>query len=90
MKQIFNDNALSIMDRMIAKDFKVDLIVTDPPYPVTSRGNAGNSGGMLQKDINKKGKVFENNDTHVKVWGEKLYQVLKESGHCVNTKRRNK
>ena len=24
----------------------VDLIVTDPPYKTTSRGNAGNSGGM--------------------------------------------
>ena len=30
-------------------DESIDLIVTDPPYPVTSRGSAGNSGGMLQK-----------------------------------------
>ena len=82
MNKIFNDNAIAIMDRMIAKDYKVDLVVTDPPYPTTSRGCAGNSGGMLQKDINKKGKVFENNDTHVKVWGEKLYQILKDTGHC--------
>lgn len=31
------------------KDESVDLIVTDPPYLTTSRGCAGNSGGMLQK-----------------------------------------
>jgi DNA modification methylase len=32
----------------------IDLIVTDPPYPTTPRGNAGNSGGMLQKEIKEK------------------------------------
>ncbi|WRK54641.1 hypothetical protein SD457_06855 [Coprobacillaceae bacterium CR2/5/TPMF4] len=30
-------------------DKSIDLVVTDPPYKTTSRGNAGNSGGMLQK-----------------------------------------
>ena len=30
-------------------DNSIDFIVTDPPYRVTSRGSAGNSGGMLQK-----------------------------------------
>lgn len=30
-------------------DDSVDLVVTDPPYRTTARGNAGNSGGMLQK-----------------------------------------
>ena len=29
-------------------DNSIDLLITDPPYPTTSRGNAGNSGGMLQ------------------------------------------
>ena len=35
-------------------DESIDLIVTDPPYKVSSRGNAGNTGGMLQKKINMK------------------------------------
>lgn len=26
-------------------DESIDLIVTDPPYRTTARGNAGNSGG---------------------------------------------
>ena len=88
MNKIFNDNAIAIMDRMIAKEYKVDLVVTDPPYPTTARGCAGNSGGMLQKDINKKGKVFENNDTHVKVWGDKLiYKFENGKYHLVKDER---
>jgi len=45
MNKIFNDNAIAIMDRMIAKDYKVDLVVTDPPYPTTPRGCAVIAGG---------------------------------------------
>lgn len=48
--------------RLLLKDLddeSVDLIVTDPPYKTTARGNAGNSGGMLQKKINMQGKVFK-------------------------------
>lgn len=60
----------------------VDLIVTDPPYRVTSRGNAGNSGGMLQKDINKKGMVFSHNDVTPQEYAPEFYRVLKDGSHC--------
>ena len=63
-------------------DKSVDLIATDPPYRTTSRGNAGNSGGMLQKDINKKGKVFEFNDVEIKQYAEEFYRILKDGTHC--------
>lgn len=43
----------------------VDLVVTDPPYRTTARGNAGNSGGMLQKEINKKEKYFHTMKLHL-------------------------
>ena len=82
MKLLFNDDSISIMDRMNNKDFKVDMIATDPPYSVTSRGCNGNSGGMFAKDINKKGKVFEHNNTPITVWAEKLFKLLKDGGHC--------
>ena len=82
LNEIYNDDALVIMDKMIAEGIQVDLILTDPPYNITSRGNAGDSGGMFKKDISKKGKVFEYNDVDVKVWGKKIYQVLKDTGHC--------
>ena len=63
-------------------DNSIDLIVTDPPYPVTSRGSAGNSGGMLQKDINKKGKVFKFNDIDCSLYAPEFYRLLKNGSHC--------
>lgn len=63
-------------------DNSIDLIVTDPPYRTTSRGNAGNSGGMLQKDINRKGKVFTHNNIDCKEYAPEFFRVLKEGSHC--------
>ncbi len=60
----------------------VDLIITDPPYRTTARGNAGNSGGMLQKDINRKGQVFQHNDVDCVKYAPEFYRILKNSGHC--------
>ena len=79
---IFNDNALNVLDRMITTGTKVDMIFTDPPYRTTARGCAGNSGGMLQKDINKKGQVFTHNNIEIEDYLPKFYKVLKETGHC--------
>lgn len=58
------------------------MIVTDPPYRVTSRGSAGNSGGMLQKDINKKGQVFTYNNIDCAEYAPEFYRVLKDGSHC--------
>lgn len=63
-------------------DESIDLIVTDPPYPTTSRGNAGNSGGMLQKKINMQGKVFANNDISCRLYAPEFYRILKDGSHC--------
>lgn len=79
---LINGDSLAIMDNLIAQGVQVDCIATDPPYKTTARGHAGNSGGMLQKEINKKGQVFDHNSCDVKNWMPKLYQLLKEGGHC--------
>lgn len=63
-------------------DNSIDLIVTDPPYLVTSRGSAGNAGGMLQKDVNKKGKVFKYNNISCSQYAPEFYRVLKDGSHC--------
>lgn len=82
-KTIFvNGNALEVLDTLIIKNVVVDMIFTDPPYKVTARGNAGNSGGMLQKSINRKGKVFEYNNIEIEDYLPKFYKILKETGHC--------
>lgn len=60
----------------------IDLVVSDVAYPVTQRGNAGNSGGMLQKELNKKGKVFEFNNVNIEDYLYELYRVLKDGTHC--------
>ena len=43
-------------------DGSVNMILTDPPYKITARGNSGNSGGMFQKKEVNNGKVFKTND----------------------------
>ena len=58
-----------------------DLIVTDPPYKITSRGNSGNTGGMLTKKVNMSGKVFKNNNIKAKEWMPKVFNKLKEKTH---------
>lgn len=58
------------------------MIVTDPPYKTTSRGHAGNSGGMLQKKINMKGQVFTHNNIDCSEYAPEFYRVLKDGSHC--------
>ena len=73
-------NAIELI-KTIPSD-SIDCVVTDPPYRVTSRGNAGNAGGMFKKDINLKGKVFAENDVKIQDFASELFRVLKEQTHC--------
>lgn len=77
---IYNDDCMNIFKHL--PDNSIDLIVSDVPYPTTPRGCAGNSGGMLQKDINKKGKVFENNSIDCTTYAPEMFRVLKDGSHC--------
>ena len=77
---IYNDDYKEVLKRI--EDNSIDLIITDPPYKVTSRGVAGNSGGMLQKKIFNKGKVFTYNDVPIEEFIPELYRILKEGCHC--------
>ena len=63
-------------------DESIDLVVTDPPYKITARGNGGNSGGMFQKKEVNNGKVFKNNDIDISDWINEVYRVLKPQSHC--------
>ena len=79
LNKIYNEDCLEGMK--LIPDNSVDLIITDPPYPTTSRGCAGNSGGMLQKDINKKGKVFLHNNINISEYAPECFRALKNGGH---------
>ena len=67
---------------MISKNKIVDMIFTDPPYKVTARGSAGNSGGMLQKKINMQGQVFKHNNIDCSEYASEFYRILKDGSHC--------
>lgn len=78
--KIVNGECVNVLKQI--PDESVDLLITDPPYRTTSRGNAGNSGGMLQKDINKKGQVFLYNNIDCREYAPEFYRILKDGSHC--------
>ena len=80
MNKIINENAIEFMKTL--GDESVDLIVTDPPYKVTARGNAGNSGGMMQSKLSMKGKIFKYNDINPIEYLPEFYRLLKDGSHC--------
>lgn len=80
INKIYNMDYLEGM-RLI-DDESIDLIVTDPPYKVTVKGNAGNSGGMMRKKLSMKGKIFECNDIKPIDYIPEFYRVLKDGSHC--------
>ena len=77
--QLIQNDCLAVL-KDIPND-SIDLIVTDPPYKVTSRGNAGNSGGMMQKKLSMKGKIFQFNDIKPQDYLPEFYRVLKDGSH---------
>lgn len=80
LNRVICGDCLEVMKKL--PDKCVDLVLTDPPYLVTSRGSAGNSGGMLQKEINKKGLVFEHNNVVISDYAKQFYRLLKNDTHC--------
>lgn len=78
--KLYNGNCLELMK--LIPDKSIDLILTDPPYKITARGNGGNSGGMFQKKEVNNGKVFKVNDLEIEDWLPEFYRVLKDGTHC--------
>ena len=80
MGKLINGDAIDFMKTL--EDESVDLIVTDPPYKVTARGNAGNSGGMMQSKLSMQGKIFKHNDIKPIEYIPEFYRLLKDGSHC--------
>ena len=80
MNKLINGNAIEFMKTL--EDESIDLIVTDPPYKVTARGNAGNSGGMMRKKLLMQGKIFKHNDIKPIDYIPEFYRLLKDGSHC--------
>ena len=60
----------------------VDVIVTDPPYRLTSRGGSGTMSGYWAKDKAMRGGVFDHNDIDIEEYIAEFYRVLKDGTHC--------
>lgn len=64
-------------------DNSIDMIFTDPPYPVISGGSGtagdGSPTGILAKND---GKIFEHNNIDITDYAAELYRVLTDPGHC--------
>lgn len=80
MFELYNDDCMNVLHNI--ENESIDLIVTDPPYKVTARGNAGTSGGMLVSKQAMKGKIFEHNNIDCDVYASEFYRVLKDGSHC--------
>ena len=80
MNKLINGNAIEFMKTL--EDESIDLIITDPPYKVTARGNTGNTGGMLQKKLSMQGKIFKHNDIKPIEYIPEFYRLLKDGSHC--------
>ena len=80
MKKILNCNAIDYLKSM--ENESIDLILTDPPYKITSRGSSGNAGGMMSTELSKKGKIFDDNNISVEDYASDFYRILKNNSHC--------
>lgn len=78
--KLINDDCLNVIKNI--PNNSIDLIATDPPYPTTSRGNAGNSGGMCQTKLFTEGKVFKHNSIDCSQYAHEFYRILKDGSHC--------
>ena len=81
------ENCLTAIKNM--PDMCIDLIVTDPPYKLTSRGGSGTMGGYWKEEKAKKGVIFDNNSISCKEYLPEFYRILKNKSilylMCNNT-----
>lgn len=77
---IFNKNCLDVMKNI--ETATIDLIVTDPPYKITKRGNNGNARGMFKGKKSLDGNIFKYNDISPKEYLPEFFRILKEDSHC--------
>lgn len=80
LNKIYNEDCLEGMKRI--PDNYIDLICTDVPYKLTSRGSSGTMSGYWAGEKAKKGIVFDNNNIEIEDYLPQFYRVLKDGTHC--------
>ena len=80
LDKIYNCDCIEFMKSL--PDESVDLLCTDPPYRITSRGSTGSMSGYITSDIAKNGKIFQHNDIDIEEYLPEFYRILKADAHC--------
>lgn len=80
LDRIYLGDCLELMKEI--PDGTIDLVVTDPPYKLTSRGGSGSMAGYWTTDAAKSGKVFDYNDIEIEQYLPEFYRILKADAHC--------
>ena len=80
LNKIYNMDCLEGMKQIPTGT--IDLIATDPPYKLTSRGSSGTMSGYWATDVARKGRVFEHNDIDISQYLPEFYRILKDDAHC--------
>ena len=75
---IFLGDCLQYMPTL--PDCSVDLVLTDPPYRITAKGNSGNTGGFIANKDTFNGKLFP--ICSPREWMPQVYRILKNNSHC--------
>ncbi|MCS5736862.1 DNA methyltransferase [Herbiconiux daphne] len=78
--RLFNEDTINGMKGLISQNIKVDCIITDPPYKLTSKGSTGTMGGEFwTSERSKKGILFDTPD--ITDWINLCYDLLNEGTH---------
>ncbi len=80
MYNLYNEDFLEYIKKI--NNNSIDLIVTDPPYKTTKRGNSGNAGGMCRNKLFSKGVVFKENNIKPEEYMPEFFRILKDGSHC--------
>lgn len=80
MIELYNTDSIEYMKTLPSES--ISLIVTDPPYKITTYGSSGTMGGYIVNDLSKKGNIFEHNDIKISDYAPEFYRLLKDGSHC--------
>lgn len=78
--ELLNGDCLKLMKDI--PNNEIDLIATDVPYKLTSRGNCGTMSGYWANKKTLEGKVFTHNDIDIEDYIGEFYRILKDGTHC--------
>ena len=84
LNKIYNEDALLMMDKMIENNFKVDLLVTDPPYKTITGGDSNGANSVRPKGMLGGNRQLFAHQNNIKIsdWMSRVYNCLKDDSHA--------